>query len=575
MELANQLFYITFGAIVLVLFIGVLKRSDKLTHSIYWPISLGLTALASFSFALAGITPVLLLSLANTSLVFSGIAILVFIRSWDPSNKKLNPHFFWAAFFVFLIGYEFLRIYASFSFRVYLMTALVGSLSLLGLVETLLTPREGGRLQYTVLKIAFILQFLILAFRALNTTYVLTITTVYQEEIFSAALRCMALGSVLLIFVSVHNILFERLLRLERKKAVDSESKMLASLNALALARDNETGAHIVRTQEYVKCLSNRLRMQGDYVDELTPDVIENLHKAAPLHDIGKVGIPDSILYKSGPLTKEEWGVMKTHALIGESVLTSARSQLPNVLSIDVIDIAIEIAGAHHEQWDGGGYPRGLMGQAIPISARIMALADMYDALISDRAYKTGWSHEKAVAEILSKRGTHFDPAVVEAFASERDRFQIIAQRHRDLAGDNRHLSAPIAIDTSEQKLRRSEEKFEFLFKHSPIGMAMIDHMTGEFVEVNDSLLDSTQYTKAEFLELSFWDITPTEYQSQEESQLDDLNQKGAFGPNRKEYIRKDGTRFPILIRGFALTDVDGRKLVWGIIEDLSKGPAV
>lgn len=575
MELANQLFYITFGAIVLAMFIGVLKRSDKLTHSIYWPISLGLTALASFSFALAGITPVLLLSLANTSLVFSGIAILVFIHSWDPSNKKLNPHFFWAAFFVFLIGYEFLRIYASFSFRVYLMTALVGGLSLLGLVETLLAPREGGRLQYAVLKIAFTLQFLILAFRALNTTYVLTITTVYQEEIFSAALRCMALGSVLLIFVSIHNILFERLLRLERKKAVDSESKMLASLNALALARDNETGAHIVRTQEYVKCLSNRLRMQGDYVDELTPDVIENLHKAAPLHDIGKVGIPDSILYKNGPLTKEEWGVMKTHTLIGESVLTSARSQLPNILSIDVIDIAIEIAGAHHEQWDGGGYPRGLMGQAIPISARIMALADMYDALISDRAYKAGWSHEKAVAEILSKRGTHFDPAVVEAFASERDRFQIIAQRHRDLAGDNRHLSAPIAIDTSEQKLRRSEEKFEFLFKHSPIGMAMVDHMTGEFVEVNDSLLDSTQYTKSEFLELSFWDITPLEYQAQEESQLDDLNQKGAFGPNRKEYIRKDGTRFPILIRGFALTDVDGRKLVWGIIEDLSKSPVV
>jgi PAS domain S-box-containing protein len=575
MELANQLFYITFGAIILAMYIGVLKRSDKLTHSIYWPISLGLTALASFSFALAGITPVLLLSLGNTSLVFSGIAIFVFIRTWDPSNRKLNPQFFWAAFFVFLIVYEFLRIYSSFSFRVYFMTALVGGLSLLSLVETLLAPREGGRLQYAVLKIAFTLQFLILAFRALNTTYVLTVTTVYQEEIFSAALRCMALGSVLLIFVSIHNILFERLLGLERKKAVDSEAKMLASLNALALARDNETGAHIVRTQEYVKCLSNRLRMQGDYVDELTPDVIEKLHKAAPLHDIGKVGIPDSILYKSGPLTKEEWGVMKTHALIGEGVLNSARSQLPDVLGIDVIDIAIEIAGAHHEQWDGGGYPRGLMGQAIPISARIMALADMYDALISDRVYKTGWSHEKAVAEILSKRGTHFDPAVVEAFASERDRFQIIAQRHRDLAGDNRHLSAPIAIDTSEQKLRRSEEKFEFLFKHSPIGMAMVDHVTGEFVEVNDSLLESTQYTKAEFLELSFWDITPTEYQSQEESQLDDLNQKGAFGPNRKEYIRKDGTRFPILIRGFALTDVDGRKLVWGIIEDLSKGPAV
>ena len=572
MELANQLFYITFGAIILVMFIGVVKRGDKVSHSSYWPISLGLTALASFSFALAGITPTLFLSLGNTSLVFSGIAIVVFIRSWEPSNKKLNSQFFWAAFFVFLVGYEFLRIYASFSFRVYLMTALVGGLSLLGLVETLLAPKDGNRLQYTVLKIAFILQFLILSFRALNATYVLSVSTVYQEEIFSAALRCMALGSVLLIFVSINNILFERLLGLERKKSIDSESKMLASLNALALARDNETGAHIVRTQEYVKCLSNRLRMQGDYVDELTLEVIEKLHKAAPLHDIGKVGIPDSILYKSGPLTKEEWGVMKTHTLIGESVLTSARSQLPEVLAVDVIDIAIEIAGAHHEQWDGGGYPRGLMGRAIPISARIMALADMYDALISDRIYKAGWPHEKAVAEILSKRGTHFDPAVVEAFASESDRFQIIAQRHRDLVGDSQQIGPTIAIDTSEQKLRRSEEKFEFLFKHSPIGMAMVDHVTGEFVEVNDSLLDSTQYTKSEFLKLSFWDITPPEYRAQEESQLDDLNRSGAFGPNRKEYIRKDGTRFPISIRGFILTDVDGRKLVWGIIEDLSKG---
>jgi PAS domain S-box-containing protein len=283
------------------------------------------------------------------------------------------------------------------------------------------------------------------------------------------------------------------------------------------------------------------------------------------------VGIPDNILYKSGPLTKEEWGVMKTHTLIGESVLTSARSQLPDRSSVDVIDVAIEIAGAHHEQWDGGGYPRGLMGDAIPISARIMALADMYDALISNRVYKTGWAHEKAVAEILSKRDTHFDPAVVEAFASERDRFQVISQRHRDLLDDDSLLSRGTAIDTSEQKLRRSEEKFEFLFKHSPIGMAMIDHMTGEFIEVNDSLLKSTQFTKEEFLKLSFWNITPPEYRAQEESQLNDLNQQGAFGPNRKEYIRKDGTRFPISIRGFILTDVDGRKLVWGIIEDLSK----
>jgi PAS domain S-box-containing protein len=568
MALANQLFYFSFGFVVLVMFIGVFRRADAATQSIYWLISLGLMSLSSFGFALAGITPVFLLSLGNTGLVFSSIAIVLFIRSWDPGNKDVNPKYFWFAFFIFLIAYEFLRVFASFSFRVYLMTGLVGALSLLGLVETLLAPKEGKRLQFNVLKIAFIVHFVLLALRVLNTTYGLTISTVYQEEVFAATLRCMALGSVLLILISINNILFERLLGHERRKAVDSELKMLSSLNALTLARDNETGAHIVRTQEYVRCLTNRLKIQGDYVEDLTDGDIDCLYKAAPLHDIGKVGIPDGILYKRGSLTPEEWGVMKTHTLIGESVLASARSQLPEILGRDVIDVAIEIAGAHHEQWDGGGYPRGLKGIEIPLSARIMALADMYDALISERVYKPGWSHDEAVTEILGKRGSHFDPAVVEAFATERDRFHVIAQRHRDIAGEDKVFTE--AADTFEQKLRRPEEKFEFLFRRSPIGMAMVDYLTGEFVEVNDALLAYTQYSKEEFLKLSFWDITPPEYQAQEEAQLEDLNKKGSFGPNLKEYIRKDGSRFPISIRGFILTDVDSRKLVWGIIEDLS-----
>ena len=448
------------------------------------------------------------------------------------------------------------------------MTGLVSGISLLGLVETMLASREDKRLQFNILKIAFVLQFVLLVVRALNTNFGASIATVYQEDVLSATLRCMALGSTLLVFISINNILFENLLGLERKKSIEAELKMLSSLNALAMARDNETGAHIVRTQEYVRCLANRIRQQGDYVEELSDDVIENIHKAAPLHDVGKVGIPDGILYKQGSLTKEEWGVMKTHTLIGENVLASSKSQLPNRLGMDVIDVAIEIAGAHHEQWDGGGYPRGLKGNQIPLSARIMSLADMYDALISERVYKSGWEHEEAVKEILSKRGTHFDPIVVEAFAAERDRFQIIAQRHRDLMGEEKPFVD--SIETFDHKLRRSEEKFEFLFEHSPIGMAMVDYLTGDFVEANASLLNSTQYTKEEFLKLSFWDITPSEYQPQEDQQLEDLRTKGSFGPNRKEYIRKDGTRFPILIRGFIITDVDSRKLVWGIIEDLS-----
>ena len=569
MQLANLLFYLSYGVVVLLMYIGVKYRSDNASRSPYWPISLGLITVASFTFVLAGLTPIVFLSIANSSLVFSGLAIILFIRSWDSSNKKLDPRYFWVAYCAAVVGYEFLRIYTSFGFRVYLMTALVGGISLLGLAETMLSSSEGKRLQFNVLKAAFVLQFVLLVVRALNNTYGESTSTVYQEEVLGAILRCMAMGSTLLVFISINNILFENLLGLERKKAIDSELKMLSSLNALAMARDNETGAHIVRTQEYVRCLAHRIRDQGDYVDDLSDEAIDKMHKAAPLHDVGKVGIPDGILYKRGSLTKEEWGVMKTHTLIGEKVLESAKSQLSNILGRDVIDVAIEIAGAHHEQWDGGGYPRGLKGEQIPLSARIMALADMYDALISERVYKSGWDHEDAIAEILGRRGTHFDPVVVEAFAAERDRFQIIAQRHRDLMEEEKAFVD--SIESTDHKLRRSEEKFEFLFEHSPIGMAMVDFLTGDFVEVNASLLESTQYTKEEFLKLSFWDITPKEYAPQEEQQLEDLRTKGSFGPNRKEYIRKDGTRFPISIRGFIITDVDSRKLVWGIIEDLSK----
>ena len=569
MKLANLLFYCSFGAVVLLMFIGAQRRSDKVARSKYWPISLGLITLASFTFVLAGLTPIVFLSIANVSMIFSGIAVVLFIRSWDAKNQELKLQYFWIIFFVCIVVYEFLRVYFSFSFRVYLITSVVGAISLFGLVETMLVSGDDKRLQFTVLKVAFLLQFALLIVRALNINVGTSIANVYQEDALSATLRCMAMGSTLLIYISINNILFENLLGLERKKSIDAELKMLSSLNALAMARDNETGAHIVRTQEYVRCLANRIRNQGDYVAELSDDVIDNIHKAAPLHDVGKVGIPDGILYKQGALTKEEWGVMKTHTLIGENVLASAKSQLPNKLGMDVIDVAIEIAGSHHEQWDGGGYPRGLKGNQIPLSARIMALADMYDALISERVYKSGWEHEEAVNEILSKRGTHFDPVVVEAFAAERDRFQIIAQRHRDLMGEEKPFVD--SIETFDHKLRRSEEKFEFLFEHSPIGMAMVDFLTGDFVEVNTSLLNSTQYTKEEFLKLSFWDITPPEYQPQEEQQLEDLKTKGSFGPNRKEYIRKDGTRFPILIRGFIITDVDSRQLVWGIIEDLSE----
>ena len=214
------------------------------------------------------------------------------------------------------------------------------------------------------------------------------------------------------------------------KKVYQTESKFLACLNALAMARDNETGNHILRTQHYVKTIALRLKEMGNYKIELSDEMIKLLFKAAPLHDIGKVGIPDSILHKPGRLNDEEWQVMKTHATIGQAILASA--ELETQGGSGVITVAIQIAGEHHEKWDGSGYPIGLKGKKISLPARIMALADVYDALVSERVYKSGWDHEDAVKEIVLKSGIHFDPLVVDAFIAEQSNFQDIAQKYRD-----------------------------------------------------------------------------------------------------------------------------------------------
>jgi len=214
------------------------------------------------------------------------------------------------------------------------------------------------------------------------------------------------------------------------KKIEQTEAQLLTSLNALAKARDNETGNHIIRTQHYVNFLALSLRSAGYYIEQLSDNSIAALVKAAPLHDIGKVGIPDSILLKKGSLTEEEWAVMKTHTMIGESVLGAANIESEG--DADVIAKAILIAGGHHEKWNGTGYPRGLTGENIPLEARIMSLADMYDALLSERVYKAGWSHEDAVKEIVSIRGTHFDSHVVDAFLIEKNKFLSIAQQYKD-----------------------------------------------------------------------------------------------------------------------------------------------
>ena len=196
---------------------------------------------------------------------------------------------------------------------------------------------------------------------------------------------------------------------------------VLTSLAALAEYRDNETGAHIRRTQMLVQKIAEALSKKEKYKSIIkSKKDIEFYATAAPLHDIGKVGIQDNILQKPSKLTPEEMEIMKTHTLLGYDVLLHAISDLSEDDNVGdgkrMIEIAANIAVAHHERFDGTGYPKGLKGEAIPLSARIMAVADVYDALVSHRVYKKAESHEQAVTEILTNSGTHFDPDVVEAF---------------------------------------------------------------------------------------------------------------------------------------------------------------
>ena len=208
----------------------------------------------------------------------------------------------------------------------------------------------------------------------------------------------------------------------------------IMAMASLAETRDSDTGNHIRRTQHYVRALAKKLQSHPRFGYFLSDKTIEALYKSAPLHDIGKVGIPDRILLKPGRFTPDEFEIMKTHTTLGRAAIMAAEKQLG--MEVEFLSHAKDIAFYHQEKWDGSGYPEGLKGDAIPISARLMAVADVYDALISRRVYKEGMPHEKAVAIIREGRGGHFDPDMVDAFLELDGAFQEIAARYMDSDDD-------------------------------------------------------------------------------------------------------------------------------------------
>ncbi|MGN0600460.1 MAG: HD-GYP domain-containing protein [Oscillospiraceae bacterium] len=214
-------------------------------------------------------------------------------------------------------------------------------------------------------------------------------------------------------------------------RIIKIQDSTISGLANLIESRDGETGGHIIRTSRYVEMLARKAREEGLYTDTLTDYYIELLVRAAPMHDIGKISISDLILQKQGKLTPEEYDIMKDHASEGGRIIRSVMSDIENK---DYVDMAAQVAEGHHEKWDGGGYPKGLSGEEIPLCARIMAIADVFDALVSKRCYKEAFSFDKAFSIIEGSSGTHFDPTLTEIFLRMRPQVEAAAAELADEA---------------------------------------------------------------------------------------------------------------------------------------------
>jgi putative two-component system response regulator len=225
------------------------------------------------------------------------------------------------------------------------------------------------------------------------------------------------------------NIILEEKVKERTKELVKTQDVIIFSMALMAEFRDSITGGHIKRTQNYVKVLAEHLKHHDKFRSFLDNNTIDILYKSAPLHDIGKVAVRDEVLLNPGKLTDDAFEQMKKHTIYGRDTILAAQKKLGNT---SFLRIAREIAYTHHEKWDGTGYPQGIKGNEIPISGRLMAVADVYDAFISKRSYKPAFSHEKALKMILENKGKHFDPDVVDAFTELGNTFRKIALKYKD-----------------------------------------------------------------------------------------------------------------------------------------------
>jgi len=222
----------------------------------------------------------------------------------------------------------------------------------------------------------------------------------------------------------------EREVKRRTEQLVEIQNVTIEVMSSLAETRDSETGFHIRRVQHYVKKLGELLITHPDFEDQIDQDTVDWYFKSAPLHDIGKIGIPDMILLKPGSFEPEELEIMKQHTVIGRDIIVTAEQRLGK--AVPFLHFAKEFAYSHHEKWDGTGYPEGLKAEDIPLGARILAIADVFDALISARVYKHPFTYIQAFDILEKGRGSHFDPTILDVFLDNKKTFIDIADAYRD-----------------------------------------------------------------------------------------------------------------------------------------------
>ncbi len=228
--------------------------------------------------------------------------------------------------------------------------------------------------------------------------------------------------------IEKNNFVLSERVRAQVKDVAQAQLGAIFAMSKLAESRDPETGEHLDRMREYCRVLATHMQTTQKYAELIDTDFIDNIYAASPLHDIGKVSVPDAVLTKPGKLDESEWIIMKTHPTVGAETLREVDRQHPGNAFITT---GIEIAEAHHEKWNGTGYPFGLAGEKIPLVARILALGDVYDALTSRRCYKEAFSPEKSIDIIINDRNVHFDPDVVDAFLATEGEFTKIREEFR------------------------------------------------------------------------------------------------------------------------------------------------